>query len=248
MDFMTFIEKNMLFLIMNLSLVLSIFSLSIYGGLIFFVVLALFYILVFNVFGMQKETLADLNCLDSLSLKLDNFRAKLKKILLEQQQNKSMIAEKAKLAKQVSQVVSYDRESSTITTQQHYATPPKEFTLIKKGKILNFILFLIGAVPLIAVLFFLNNYLNLGMAISSSSLFILVPILLFNMIYYLPTLICYSPSKLFIFILNIFVSWTLIGWIILLFYANSSNRAYRYQEEMLHYQRNANKNHFYMTQ
>lgn len=252
MDLMAFIEKNILFLIMNLTLVLSIFSLSIYGGLICFVALALLYILTFSFVFKEKQTLEDLDCLDLLSLKLDNIRTKLKIFLLEQKTKRSIAAEKAKIAGQISQVESNnrdlndrksnDRESITVTAHQHNTTPHQEFNLNKKGNILNYTLFVLGAVPLIAVLYFLNNFLNLGFAISSSSLVILLPILLLNMIYYIPTLICYSPSKIFIFILNMLVSWTLIGWVILLFYAKSSNRAYRYQEEMLHYQKNGNRN------
>lgn len=240
MDWIAFIEKNILFLIMNLALILSTFSHSFYDGLICIIMLALLYNYTFDLSSKSKQSLADLDCLDLLSLKLDNLFSKIRRFILEEKVKRNREVEKAKTTVQDAQFETHDSDSSTTTYKQN-STSHQKFNLLKKGKILNYILFAVGAVPLIAVLYSLNNYLGLDFATSSYSLFILLPILLFNGLYYLPTLICYSPSKIFIFILNILVSWTLIGWVILLFYANSSNRSYRYQEEMLHYQRNGNK-------
>ena len=117
------------------------------------------------------------------------------------------------------------------------AVADEPFKIRKKGLVLNFILFLTGVIPLVVIILLVDEFLGLNISSSSSTFLFIMVVLVINFIYYMPTFLCYSPSKIFIFVLNVLVSWTVIGWVLLLMFAISSNRAYRYREEMLHFQR-----------
>lgn len=131
---------------------------------------------------------------------------------------------------------SLDNDAVSVVVETNVNTDAP-FKLRKKGLLLNFSLFLTGMIPLVVIIRLLDEFLELDISSSSSTFLFIMVVLVINFIYYMPTFICYSPSKIFVFVLNALVSWTVIGWVLLLMFASSSNRAYRYREEMLHFQR-----------
>ncbi|WP_105117619.1 superinfection immunity protein [Streptococcus suis] len=100
--------------------------------------------------------------------------------------------------------------------------------------ILNWLFF---GVPLIVLLLsasslseFLSNY---GIYIGDSIFALILAATFFTFIYFLPAFICQSSGlKIVIWLLNIPLGGTVIGWFILLFVATSSNKNRRRQQEM----------------
>lgn len=116
---------------------------------------------------------------------------------------------------------------------------PREFKVRKSGFsiTLNLILFLIIFLPVL----FLGGSLAgsfLGNGIVVFVFFAAIAVWL----YLLPTFISHTGRKIVIFIFNVLMGWTLIGWIILIFFALSGNKDERHRQE-LHYMVNRMNDH-----
>ncbi|MFD1415361.1 zinc-ribbon domain-containing protein [Oceanobacillus jeddahense] len=125
--------------------------------------------------------------------------------------------------------------------QELPATTYEPFQLQKKGKALNIIIILFGTLPLLivgAILFnigIMTDFLEgFDVFLSSFGVGVVFISVLLNLIYYLPTLLCYSEWKWLIFILNLFFSWTIFGWFILLVVGLMSNKNYEQRQKMQH--------------
>lgn len=254
MNIKSFVEVNFLFILINLAVVIAIAIHSIIWAIGSAVVLLIVYSLFLYQDRSKNAENVDTDTVRTFSI--DNVAQFLKsKDFFEIVANQlNQLAEQSivmiSLARESRQQrnITRDAEATKIrvekraelTTKSSTIAPAIEdspFKLRKKGMILNIFLFAIGVVPLFIIINILSEVLHIDITNSDLGALLIVIILAINFIYYIPTFICYSPSKLLIFILNALVSWTLIGWVILLMYAFSSNRAYRYREEMLHFQR-----------
>ncbi|WP_040978379.1 hypothetical protein [Oceanobacillus jeddahense] len=106
---------------------------------------------------------------------------------------------------------------------------------------LNILIILFGSIPIIPLLLFLAT-LGIGsdiitivrLAVSGLGFIMAIISVIFNAIYYLSTLIYYSNWKPIILLLNFFISWTILGWFLLLLIAHMSNKSYAEREKLRH--------------
>lgn len=122
-------------------------------------------------------------------------------------------------------------DSGVRVSESDYNKPEESFKLKKRGYGINIFIYIVTLLPV----FYLITQLD-GSYLSSSDtgliLAVLGGVLLFTYLYLLPTFICHSGAKFFIFFFNFFLGVTIIGWIVLLFWAMSSNKAYDNEQEM----------------
>lgn len=117
--------------------------------------------------------------------------------------------------------------------QASYRVEPEPFELKKHGTWLNYLILLVGPIFLFIVLSAVSALLEIDFGIAATGIGFIIILYLISTLYYLPTLISYSLWKYVIFILNIFFSWTIIGWIVLLILAivtNSSEKKDQYND------------------
>lgn len=112
----------------------------------------------------------------------------------------------------------------------NYNKPFNEFRLQKHGLWLNFILFTTAS----TLVFALINVASLENDTASpiTALITIFVSILLSTINLIPTFISHTGWKYFIFILNIFLGPTIIGWFILLIVAISTNKNARKEQEM----------------
>lgn len=127
----------------------------------------------------------------------------------------------------------YQRETVAHPTVPQ-VEPVDEFSVQKHGNWINYILLFMGTAPIMLVvtaLFGLDN-LNGGMMLT---LFLVCVIA--SSIYYLPTLVYHASTsgKIMMWILNTVVSWTFLGWIVLILIATSRNKNAEMQQQNLYY-------------
>ena len=105
----------------------------------------------------------------------------------------------------------------------------KGFKIKKTGKWLNIFIVLTDFIFLFTVVSIFQQYAYNSIFISIPFVVVLMILSALNM---LPTLISYTNWKYLIFILNIFLGPTIIGWLILLLVATSTNNSAKREQEM----------------
>jgi len=127
------------------------------------------------------------------------------------------------------------QEQENVDTSPSYQ-PINEFKLKKKGRVINICIFIFGALPLFYAIYVISDLMGINLFDETSIWVLITGILAINSFYYLPTFLYYSGNagKIIVFLLNVLVSWTLIGWSLLLFFVISQNNKYRHQNELIH--------------
>lgn len=114
----------------------------------------------------------------------------------------------------------------------NYNQPFNEFQVQKHGFWLNILLIFIDVIFFFSLMMFLaisGDTMHIGIPLIISLAVISVPLSMINL---LPTLISHTRWKYIIFILNIFLGPTIIGWFILLIVAISTNNSAKREQEM----------------
>lgn len=125
--------------------------------------------------------------------------------------------------------------------QSFHQTHPNDvpaFEVEKSGLGMNILLLVIGIVPLGFIMMILANLFSFGI-LPEAIIGLFFFLILFSVVYYLPTLLYHVSlsGKILIFILNISLGMTVVAWAILLIYVITANKNHAHNQEMLHYQK-----------
>lgn len=221
--------NNILFYEILLVFSLTLLSISFVPGLIFLLFTLMTAMILPYIFKAP-----DFNAIDAIGKKSKIiYDFYVEKITAYQAEEKKKQEEQERVKEQENTSVQESFNTLDINANQQ---PLDDFRLKKKGKIINVFIFIFGALPLFYTIYVISDLIGINLFDQTSIWILIIGILAVDMFYYLPTFLYYSGNsgKIIIFLLNILVSWTLIGWLLLLFFVISRNNKYRHQNELIH--------------
>ncbi|MFW8053161.1 superinfection immunity protein [Vagococcus fluvialis] len=185
-----------------------------------------------NLTNSEKELV--LSSLARKQVPQDQLQIVLNNIEKSERERITSILETLKPETSVTVANSFNQPIQPVTQAATSSTPAFEMT--KKGRWINWAIFISGAV---VIFFILTILTELGFSIGASgSIGAGIAILfLIDAVYFLPSLIYHASTggKIIMFILNSLFGFTIIGWIILLIIASSRNSKERRAQELMHY-------------
>lgn len=137
---------------------------------------------------------------------------------------------------ELSKLNSTTKQSETSQTESSTVAFEDDFSAVKHGTWINILLLIFGMFPVIMIALKINNITG-SSTLGGGYLVIGLIGLVGSAVYYLPTFIYHASTggKILMWIFNTVLSWTLIGWILLLVIATSRNKKSVLEQQNLHY-------------